>query len=132
MQAIVPKLRDRKCAETWHFLVRSRQLADSLQIFKPTAKAVKGKEGLFQLFVPFQASGMGHRAGSNSPRRTVGTLGMANTRGRSVSKDQDVFPTTGRRNMGLVKVDGNGCRYSGLSEPIYGLLIKNFFLRFYV
>lgn len=119
----MPKLRGKKCAETWHFLVRSRQLAGSLQIFKSTAKAVKGKEGLFQLSVPFQASGMARRAGSNSPRRTVGTLGMANTRARNVSEDQDVFPTTGHRNMSLVKVEGNGCRYSGLSEPIYGLLI---------
>lgn len=28
--------------------------------------------------------------------------------------------------MGLVKVDGNSCRYSGLSEPNYSLLV-NFF-----
>lgn len=91
----MPKLRGRKCAETWHFLVRSRQLADSLQIFKPTAKAVKGKEGLFQLFVLFQASGMGHRAGSNSPRRTVGTLDMANIgQGVSVKTNMSVPPQT--------------------------------------
>lgn len=92
LKSLCQNLEAKKCAETWHFLVRSRQLADSLQIFKSTAKAVKGKEGLFQLFVTFQALGMVHRAGSNSPRRTVGTLGMANTREGASVKTKMSFP----------------------------------------